>query len=138
MTGRSLEISSAVISDIPELCAPLSDLFAQEAEFQPDYEAQHRGLEAIISNDEIGDILVVRSSGSIVGMVNLLYTISTALGERIALLEDMVIVPQVRGLGAGSHLLEYAIEFARRKDCARITLLTDDNSEGADRFYQRH
>ena len=71
-------------------------------------------------------------------MVNLLYTISTALGDRVALLEDMVVSPNVRGSGVGSLLLKQAIQFARLDDCKRITLLTDRANESAQRFYQRH
>lgn len=71
-------------------------------------------------------------------MVNLLYTISTALGERVAILEDMVVSPSARSLGLGSALLEHAIDHARRQGCRRITLLTDAHNLDAQRFYARH
>jgi GNAT superfamily N-acetyltransferase len=71
-------------------------------------------------------------------MVNLLYTVSTALGDRVALLEDMVVSPNVRGSGVGSRLLEQAIQLARLDGCKRITLLTDRANEPAQRFYQKH
>ena len=84
-------ITPANIADIPALCALLNELFTQEAEFETDYQAQSRGLAAIIANPEVGCILLARREDAIVGMVNLLYTVSTALGERVALLEDMVV-----------------------------------------------
>jgi GNAT superfamily N-acetyltransferase len=116
----------------------LSTLFAQEAEFTPNAEAQAKGLARIISNPELGTILVARDAESILGMVNLLFTVSTALGERVALLEDMVVTPQVRGAGVGSQLLAQAIAFARTQGCKRITLLTDSDNEAAQRFYEKH
>jgi len=70
-------------------------------------------------------------------MVNLLFTISTALGERVALLEDMVIASKLRGAGVGSQLLEQAISVARAEGCKRITLLTDKTNESAQRFYAK-
>jgi GNAT superfamily N-acetyltransferase len=132
-----VEISLASESDIPALCQLLSELFGQEAEFQPDYQAQSRGLTRIITDPTIGHIFVARNENQIVGMVNLLYTISTALGERVAWLEDMVVLTGGRGKGVGSLLLEHAVDFARQNGCRRLTLLTDADNQLAQRFYQQ-
>ena len=86
-----MSISPATLTDIPALCELLNVLFTQEQEFNPDVEAQSRGLGKIIADPEIGCILVARRQQQVIGMVNLLYTVSTALGERVAILEDMVI-----------------------------------------------
>lgn len=134
----TMQITPANTSDIPALCELLAILFFQEADFKPDHEAQSRGLAHIMNNPEIGLIVVARQDDQIVGMVNLLYTVSTALGDRVALLEDMVVSPNARGTGVGSQLLEKAIQFARLNGCKRITLLTDRANESAQRFYQRH
>ena len=133
----NLCIEKATQSDIPALCELLSVLFSQEAEFHPDPAAERRGLAAILGDPGIGLILVARQGGAIAGMVNLLFTVSTALGERVALLEDMVVAPAYRGSGVGGRLLEAAIEQARRQGCRRITLLTDRVNEAAQRFYAR-
>jgi GNAT superfamily N-acetyltransferase len=133
-----LEISVATPNEIPRLCELLHSLFSQECEFAPDAEVQKRGLTAVICDPDVGDVLVAREEGKIVGMLSLLYTISTALGERVALLEDMVVSSDARGRRIGTKLIEYAIGFAGKKGCKRITLLTDGDNEGAHRFYQRH
>ena len=133
-----MEISLATAFDVPALCDLLSLLFSQEADFQPDYEAQRRGLLQILENPDVGVILVARQKNQIVGMVNLLFTVSTALGQRVALLEDLVILPNQRGKGIGSKLLKEAIETAKLHDCHRITLLTDLANESAQRFYRKH
>lgn len=82
-------------------------------------------------------MLVAREGDQIVGMVNLLFTISTALGERVALLEDMVVSPAGRGIGVGTKLLSEAISYARVQGCKRMTLLTDRSNESAQRFYAK-
>lgn len=133
-----MQITPANASDIPALCALLDLLFSQEADFKPDHAAQTRGLTRIISSPEVGLIVVARQDGRVVAMVNLLYTISTALGDRVALLEDMVVCPNARGCGVGSRLLEQAIAFARLNGCKRITLLTDRANASAQHFYQKH
>jgi GNAT superfamily N-acetyltransferase len=134
----TLRITVAERDDIPALCELLNILFSQEAEFTPDAEAQRRGLARIIANPEIGTILIACDDRRIVGMVNLLYTVSTALGASVALLEDMVVLPDARGGGIGTRLLQEAIALARTRNCKRITLLTDQDNELAQGFYQGH
>lgn len=132
-----MQIEPATFADIPALCQLLDQLFAQEAEFTPDHDAQRLGLQMILADGATGMILVARDGGQIVGMVNLLYTVSTALGARVALLEDMVIAPNSRNCGLGTRLLDAAVRYAKLNGCKRITLLTDADNLGAQRFYQR-
>ena len=130
-------IEKATAADVPALSDLLSVLFSQEAEFRPNAEAQQKGLAQIINNPDIGTVLVARQGNQVVAMVNLLFTISTALGERVALLEDMVVLPAGRGMGVGTRLISEAILFARAQGCKRITLLTDRSNEAAQRFYAK-
>jgi len=130
--------SVATTTDIPELCTLLDSLFTQEAEFTPNPDTQKQGLNAVISSQGAGDILLARSSSKIVAMVNILYTISTALGGRVAIFEDMVVSDTTRGRGIGSKLMEFALDFAHNKGCKRITLLTDSDNAMAQHFYQKH
>lgn len=132
-----MKISKATQEDIPGLCELLGFLFAQEAEFQPDLSMQIAGLREIIDFPERGQILVLHEGASLLGMINLLYTVSTALGGRVILLEDMVVHPDHRRRGAGSKLLQAAIDFAKSVGCRRITLLTDQTNKSAQRFYKR-
>ena len=71
-------------ADLPALVELLTLLFAQEADFTPDPERQMRGLRLLQAQPDIGQILVWRQAGVVCGMVSLLYTISTALGGRVA------------------------------------------------------
>ena len=133
-----MKIEMAITSDIPTLCALLDYLFSQEVDFKPDHKTQSRGLEMILNNNNIGNIFVAKKNEKIIGMVILLYTVSTALGERVALLEDMVVSPDERELGIGSMLLDHAVKYATEKGCKRITLLTDKMNIRAQKFYKQH
>lgn len=128
-------IEKATSDDIPALNKLLSVLFSQEAEFIPNPAAQSRGLARIVNHPETGALLLAREGAEVLGMVSLLFTVSTALGERVALLEDMVVFPPGRGAGIGTQLLARAVAFARAQSCMRITLLTDRSNEAAQRFY---
>ena len=130
------QITLATLADLDELVHLLNVLFTQDIEFEPDFIRQRIGLELIILNREIGEILVMKMDGKAIGMVSLLYSISTALGGKVATLEDMVIDTDYRAQGLGKELLNAAIEFAHRRGCLRITLLTDFDNDRAIRFYQ--
>lgn len=133
-----MEITKASVSDISDLCRLLDILFSQEVEFSPDQSAQIKGLSQIIENPEIGHIIVAKENENIIGMVNVLFTVSTALGGRVAIFEDMVVAPDARSAGVGSQLLEGAIQSAKLSYCKRVTLLTDRENTSAQRFYAKH
>lgn len=132
-----MQIEIAKTSDIPALIELLAALFEQEVEFQPDEDAQKRGLALIIENPDIGLILVAKQQGAAIAMVNLLFTVSTALGGRVAMLEDMIVSKNARGKGIGAQLMQSAITHARNAGCKRITLLTDESNENAQQFYTK-
>jgi GNAT superfamily N-acetyltransferase len=128
-------LSEATNADIPQLCGLLGILFSQEAEFAPDSALQERGLQMIIGNAEVGKILVLRDGEKVIGMANLLFSVSTALGARVAVLEDVVVRTDCRGKGFGTMLLKGAIVRAKKYGCARITLLTDSDNLRGQKFY---
>lgn len=132
-----MHIKAAISSDITAMNGLLTELFSQEQEFTPNSEAQSRGLLMIINNPDAGVVLLARRGEEIVGMVNILFTISTALGARVALLEDMIIASAWRGEQIGTHLLTAAVSLARSRGCQRITLLTDGSNKLAQKFYAK-
>ena len=132
-----MKLTKAIHSDISELIALLKSLFEQEEEFEPNPEAQRKALSKIILDPKIGIILVARDDEKILGMINLLFTESTALGAKVAILEDMVVLSKSRGEGIGSQLVDYAIGEAKKEGCKRITLLTDIENTKAQSFYQK-
>lgn len=132
---ESIRIEPATLEDLPELVELLFDLFSMEADFDPDRDKQMRGIKLILEQPNRGRIFVLRNDHSIIGMINLLITISTAEGGFVLLLEDLVVQRDHRGQGYGSKLLDHAIEFAKSKGFSRITLLTDRPNDGAKKFY---
>jgi GNAT superfamily N-acetyltransferase len=131
-------IEPATIEDLPLLTELLMDLFAQESDFRPDYANQMRGLRLILEQPSRGRIFVLRSPSQIIGMINLLFTISTAEGGFVITLEDLIINSKFRRQGMGSQLLNYAIDYAKQKSFLRITLLTDRLSESSIAFFEKH
>lgn len=131
-------IEPATIEDLPQLVELLVALFSEEEDFQPNQSKQEHGLRLILEQPNRGRIFVLRTDHMILGMINLLFTISTAEGGLVILLEDLIIHPQHRRQGYGSRLLERAIEFAQEKRFKRLTLLTDRISAQSQSFFQQH
>ena len=131
-------VRPANIDDLDRCAELLGVLFSQEREFTPELAVQRKGLEMIVKKPETGTVFVYESHGVIQGMVAILFTISTALGDKVAILEDMVVAPDLREKGLGASLVKYAMDYAINQGCRRITLLTDHNNEAAHTFYRRH
>ena len=48
-------------------------------------------------------------------MVNMLFTISTAEGGFVIILEDLIVSQDHRGMGYGAQLIDYVLDFAKKK-----------------------
>jgi GNAT superfamily N-acetyltransferase len=135
---ENVVIEPATEADLDELSKLLVELFAHEGDFRPDKDKQLRGLRLIFEQPSRGRVFVLRRNGAIVGMINLLFTISTAEGGFVMLLEDLVVHAKYQGQGYGNKLLEHAIDFAKKKNFLRITLLTDRPENAAQAFFRKH
>lgn len=135
--NQRARIEPATLDDLPRLVDLTMALFEMEEDFTPNRRKQERGLQFILEQPSRGRIFVARTDFEIIGMVNVLFTISTAMGGFVILLEDVIIHPDFRRQGYGSKLVEYVIDFAKRKDFKRITLLTDKMSEESQRFFEQ-
>jgi len=130
-------VEQATIEDLPQLTDLLHDLFTMEADFKPDRTKQMRGLQLILEQPNRGRIFVLRHNGMILGMINLLFTISTAEGGFVVLLEDVIVHREHRGQGIGGKLIKHAVDYAKQKNFLRITLLTDRLNDDSQRFFKQ-
>ncbi|MES2657653.1 MAG: GNAT family N-acetyltransferase [Verrucomicrobiota bacterium] len=130
-------VEPATIEDLPALTELVMNLFDVSGDFTPDRVLQERGLQLILEQPSRGRIFLVRNDDQIFGMVNLLFTISTARGGFVILMEDVVIHPDHRGQGYGTMLVDYVVEFAKKKQFKRITLLTDRISAESQEFFKK-
>lgn len=131
-------VEMATLEDLLALTELVMDLFSMsDGDFKPDREVQERGLRLILEQPSRGRIAVVRNNDRIFGMVNMLFTISTARGGFVILMEDVVIHPHHRGQGYGTMLLDHVIDYAKQKEFLRITLLTDKISAESQEFFRK-
>ena len=135
---ENISFRKAKIEDIPVLCELLWELFSQEVEFTPNKKIQEKALKKIIEDKSIGDIFVAVKENKVIAMVNVLYTISTALGEKVAILEDMVVSQNYKNQKIGSSLIEFTLDYLKKNSFKRVTLLTDSDNFNAHNFYKKH
>lgn len=132
-----IEISPAEHSDLDQMTGLLAELFTLESDFHPDREKQLRGLRLILDNPALGRLFVLRDQGRVAGMTNVLITVSTSEGCRVAVLEDVIVRNEYRCKGLGRRLIEHILAWARMEGMARVTLLADRDNKAALDFYRK-
>ena len=136
-TDDAPRVETATIEDLDQITELVMELLELQDDFSADREIQKRGLQLILEQPARGRIFVLRNDHRILGMVNLLFTISTARGGMVILLEDFIIHPTHRGQGYGAILVDHVKNFASKKGFSRITLLTDKISADSQKFFQK-
>ena len=132
-----VRVREARSADVAAMVELLGYLFKQERDFAPSAAKQRRALEILLAQPAMGRLFVLTRGSKILGMVSLLFTISTAEGGKAAWLEDLVVRPDQRDRGLGTRLLRAAVDWARKEGLTRITLLTEVDNARARRLYQR-
>jgi GNAT superfamily N-acetyltransferase len=82
------------------------------------------------------ETLVAEREGAAVGFALYFFTYSTFLARPTLYLEDLFVVPDERGRGAGKALLERLARIALRQGCGRMEWAVLDWNEPAIRFYE--
>ena len=133
----SSHIDFATAADLPAMATLLGELFSLESDFSADRDKQMAGLKLILENPASGRLFVLRVNGEVEGMANALFTVSTAAGGRVVLLEDVIVRAAFRGRGHGRCLVERVMDWAQSEGATRVTLLTDADNAAALAFYGR-
>jgi GNAT superfamily N-acetyltransferase len=83
------------------------------------------------------ETLVAERDGAAVGFALYFFTYSTFLARPTLYLEDLFVLPDERGRGAGKALLQHLARIARRQRCGRMEWAVLDWNEPAIRFYEK-
>jgi len=83
------------------------------------------------------ETLICRRQGQPVGFALYFFTYSTFLARPTLYLEDLFVLPEARGVGAGKALLEALARIAVRRGCGRMEWAVLDWNLPAIGFYRR-
>jgi len=133
--GAEINIRDAHRDDLGAMVELLAELFLIEDDFTIDIEKQICGLELLLESQNCL-VLVAEISGQVIGMISMQRLVSTAMGERVGLIEDMIVSNEFRRIGVGRLLLGSMIDTANTLGYGRITLGADRRNDSAIAFYQ--
>ena len=83
------------------------------------------------------ETIICRRGGTPVGFALYFFTYSTFLARPTLYLEDLFVLPEERGTGAGKGLLRALARIAVRRGCGRLEWAVLDWNRPAIRFYRR-
>jgi GNAT superfamily N-acetyltransferase len=83
------------------------------------------------------ETIICRRAGTPVGFALYFFTYSTFLARPTLYLEDLFVLPEERGTGAGKALLRALARIAVRRGCGRLEWAVLDWNRPAIRFYKR-
>jgi Leucine-rich repeat (LRR) protein/GNAT superfamily N-acetyltransferase len=133
-TGITIE--KAAKADLPHMAKLLSILFAIEQDFEIDFDKQLSGITKLFLHEGT-DLLVAKHEGNVVGMVTMQRLISSAEGDYVGQIEDLVVRDDYRKMGVGSRLINKMRFMAQEYGYKRIQLVADLDNENALQFYTR-
>ena len=133
---ESLRIEAARPHDAPVLIELVRELarFEKLEHLVESTEAQLRS--ELAAEPPVIEALIARRGARPVGFAMYFHNFSTFLGRRGLYLEDLYVVPEVRGQGVGRALISHLAGIAARRACGRFEWsVLDWNSRAID-FYR--
>jgi diamine N-acetyltransferase len=94
-------------------------------------------LEKMIAGNH-GQAHIVRHNNQDVGYAIVLYGYSLEYGGRVLELDEVYLIPEARGLGLGSQILQFVEQQAKAIDAVAVSLETEADNHAARRFYLKH
>ena len=82
------------------------------------------------------EAIIAREGGRAIGFALFFHNFSTFLARRGLYLEDLFVVPEVRGRGVGKGLIRYGAQLAVERGCGRYEWAVLDWNEPAIEFYR--
>ena len=137
--GRAVEFRRAIADDVPALVALLADdPLGSTRETHDDDLAPYRRAFALIDGDPAHVLVVAADGDDVVGTFQLSFLPGLARrGALRAQIEAVRVRADQRGRGLGEAMIGWAIDEARRRECALVQLTTDKARAEAHRFYER-
>ena len=130
-------IRAATLEDVPQVHALVRGLAIYE-KLEHELVAQESDLaEALFGTHPAAEALIATAQGKPVGAAIFFITYSTFVGRPGIYLEDLFVVPEARGQGAGKALLARLAEITVERNYRRFEWAVLDWNEPAIGFYTR-
>jgi GNAT superfamily N-acetyltransferase len=125
----------ASVDDAEEIAQLLHDFNSEFGEPTPDVAVLAARLRGLLSRDATFAIIAGEPA---VGLALVTLRSNVWYEGRVALLDEMYVVPQLRGRGIGSAIIQQLMATARGSGIDLIEINVDEGDTDAQRFYERH
>ena len=134
---EEITVRPAGPADLPAFLALVDGLADYERLPRPDAEARGRLAADAFGQTPRFNLLLAELDGAVVGYAAWFPTYSTFLARPTLYLEDIFVLPQMRGRGAGLALFRACAAEAVRRQCGRMDWQVLSWNEPSIGFYQR-
>ena len=134
--GKRAALACRGTRDVPTIVALIRGL-AEYERLAPDRGDPRRVRRHGFGRARYFETLICRRGGAPVGFALYFFTFSTFLARPTLYLEDLFVLPEERGRGAGKALLAALARIAVKRGCGRLEWAVLDWNRPAIRFYER-
>ncbi|MCG6947989.1 MAG: GNAT family N-acetyltransferase [Acidobacteria bacterium] len=135
--GGRIELRTATPDDV----GLILDFIRQLAEYEKlshEVVADEALLRQTLFGDrQVAEVVIASYDGEPAGFALFFHNFSTFLGRPGIYLEDLFVIPRLRGRGIGRVLLSHLAKLALERGCGRLEWWVLDWNEPAIRFYER-
>lgn len=134
MTKSQIQIREAVVEDAPEIARLLHDFNTEYEEETPPVPELIRHAERMLRE---GEMTVLLAGDGPDGLALLRFRPSVWTERQEAYLQELCVVPPLRGRGIGEALMHEVIATCRARDAAWIELNTGESDTAARGLYSK-
>jgi ribosomal protein S18 acetylase RimI-like enzyme len=134
MTKSQIQIREAVVEDAPEIARLLHDFNTEYEEETPPVPELIRHAERMLREGEMTVLLAGDGPG---GLALLRFRSSVWTERQEAYLQELYVVPPLRGRGIGEALMREVLATCRDRDAAWIELNTGESDTAARGLYSK-
>jgi GNAT superfamily N-acetyltransferase len=136
MSMDSIRIVPAQVADVPVILRMITAL-AEYEQLTHEVTATEQDLrQALFGPRPAGEVVLAYNGDEPIGFALFFHNFSTFLGRQGLYLEDLFIVPEWRGRGAGKRLFQHVASIAESRQCGRLEWTVLDWNESAIAFYR--
>ena len=135
MTSSVGQPRLATVADAAEVARLLHDFNSEFDTPTPGVEWLEARLPELLAGEDTFAVLA-GDPGVALALVTLRPNVWFA--GRVALLDEMYVVPELRGQGIGSTVIELMLATARERGAELVEINVDEGDVDAQRFYERH
>src|SRR5438045_3414374 len=137
MADPRITISEASEADLPDILRFIRGLAAYEKLSHRCVASEESLRRTLFGGQHYAEVLIARLDGMPIGFALFFHNYSTFLAQPGIYLEDVFVLPEQRGAGAGKALLRRVAQIARERNCGRLEWSVLDWNQPAIEFYQR-